>query len=379
MKRGKPTQGIGSPNEPPLDDESGVKAGLSRRHTHRGLGDSQAPKLVTMHGVAPPSDPPPPPAQPVGAPSAGRFFDEGASSPRQLSVDVLPHDSLRAPLVPHFDGDDTPDEGEFAPLSNQLGTPVDRSQFRTAPGGGKNRVSGGRAAASAYVSPSTLAPGHGAEPKVQSVEVDSRVIREARFHQTEPSLVRRRASQVPPEPTELPMKKASWLLPVLIVLGVSAALAAVAIVALLPSSHPPGPSPVAKTASTPAGRPSPSAPPVVASAPTAAPTQTSATAPAVTPTLEAAPSATPLALPEASSVDSTNSRNLASQRPTTSHADHSSHPTGTMSSPSSSAVQRSSQSTAAPKSTAASRSTAAPKSTAAPQPATAPNRDLWIE
>lgn len=363
MKRGKPTQGVGSPNEPSLDDESGVKAGLSRRHTHRGLGDGQAPKLVTMHGVAPPSDPPPPPSP--------------AQAVRAQNAHELPLSALRSPGLPAFD-DDTPDESEFAPVSNQLGMPGDRSQFRTAPGGGKNRVSGGRAAASAYVSPSTLAPGHGAEPKVQSVEVDSRVIREARFHQTEPSLMRRRASHVPPEPTYVPMKKSSWVLPALLALGAAVGIAVVLMLVLQPSNH----QSVLPTAQQQpmAGAPRASARPLATHPPAA--TSEGAVAP-----VQPAPSEETGAPPPTLSSDATNSRNSALERPTIAHADSSSQALGPKSptaaerpsTTSGSNAPNASSTAASRPTTAAPKSTAPPKSTAAPKPATAPSRDLWIE
>ena len=192
MKGGKPTRrGLGSPSDT-SDSEPPASSRLSRQ-THRGLGDSQPPKLVTMHGVAPPSDPPPPPV-------AAR---QSSSAPAEGDID------LRHSAVPRFQDHELPPD-VLAELKSSLEERTDtgeasgRAQFRTAPGGGKNRVSGGRSSAAAYVSPSTLAPGHGAEPRLGPVEVDEHVLREARSFQTEPSLMRKRASQVPPE-AQLPV------------------------------------------------------------------------------------------------------------------------------------------------------------------------------
>ena len=71
----------------------------------------------------------------------------------------------------------------------------DRSRFRTAPGGGKNRVSGGRAKAAAYVSPMTLNPGFAKILTTAPIKISEKAIRASQDYQTEPSLLRRRESQ----------------------------------------------------------------------------------------------------------------------------------------------------------------------------------------
>ena len=195
MKRGKLTRrGMGSPSDPPGIDPPPTSGG-GKRPTHRGMGDSQAPKLVTMHGVAPPSDsdrPPPP------VPSLERKTLEFSTEDFNFHHDALPNFSEEETPVDH-------ESDVMPPSEDRESLGEDRSRFRTAPGGGKNRVSGGRAAAAAYVSPSTLSPGHGTDPRVVPVEVADHVLREARSFQTEPSLARKRASHNPPAAVSLPV------------------------------------------------------------------------------------------------------------------------------------------------------------------------------
>ncbi len=187
-KRGKPTQrGMGSPHDV-TDSQPPASSGLSRK-THRGLGDSQPPKLVTMHGVAPPSDRPPPLEQPTVGENAVEYSGDDLSF-EHGEVPRFGDHELPPEVAAELNGDDQQTSVSFD---------GDRSQFRTAPGGGKNRLSGGRAAAAAYVSPSTLSPGHGTDPQVRPVEVAEHVLKEARSFQTEPSLVKKRASQLPPQ------------------------------------------------------------------------------------------------------------------------------------------------------------------------------------
>lgn len=192
MRRGKLTRrGIGSPSDPSESDRPPAPGGLPRL-THRGLGDSQPPKLVTMHGVAPPSESDRPPSMPEG------------SSKKTLELSVELGRLTQDPL-PDFS-----DLGFESVKTDDVIRDVseNRSQFRTAPGGGKNRLSGGRAVAAAYVSPSTLSPGHGTEPKLGPVEVAEHVLREARSFQTEPSLAKKRASHNPPQTP--PVRRLSW-------------------------------------------------------------------------------------------------------------------------------------------------------------------------
>ncbi len=70
-----------------------------------------------------------------------------------------------------------------------------RSQFKTAPGGGANRISAGRSSAAVYVSLRTLTPETGPVSRaVAAIKVDEVVIREVRDLQTQPSLFRQRSS-----------------------------------------------------------------------------------------------------------------------------------------------------------------------------------------
>ncbi len=65
-----------------------------------------------------------------------------------------------------------------------------RERYRTEPGGGKNRASGGRSAASAYVSPSTL-PGEFTESEhLIPFQIDKVVRRQVSHIGTQPSLAR---------------------------------------------------------------------------------------------------------------------------------------------------------------------------------------------
>jgi hypothetical protein len=59
-------------------------------------------------------------------------------------------------------------------------------------------MSGGREHAAAYVSPSTLSPAHGSTPVTAAIKVHEIVESAVRAYQTEPSLLRRRASSLPP-------------------------------------------------------------------------------------------------------------------------------------------------------------------------------------
>lgn len=198
MRRGKPTRrGIGSPSDTPGSDPPPAQGSLPRM-THRGLGDSQPPKLVTMHGVAPPSDRPPGMPEDLSKKTLELTMELG-----RLAPDPPPDFSDLGIAAAPFEEEQS--EGEASEI------PDDRAQFRTAPGGGRNRLSGGRAIAAAYVSPSTLAPGHGTEPKLGPVEVAEHVLREARSFQTEPSLVRKRASYNPQPPLTRASGRHVWI------------------------------------------------------------------------------------------------------------------------------------------------------------------------
>lgn len=336
MTRGTPTsRDVNAPDESHPEDET--RRGVSRRHTHRGLGDSQPPKLVTMHGVAPPSDPPPPLSR-----------EEAAHG----YLDDL-HDSLTPQRLPKFDDDDTPPE-EQPPSSRLTPEQLDRAQFRTARGGGKNRLSGGRSAAAAYVSPSTLSPGHGAEPRVHPVEVDARVLREARLHRTEPSLVRKRASQIPPEPVAVPMKQNSRFVFVLLGFGVFAVMGVLGW-KLLSTTDAPKPSPF----------PTSQVPQAVAPGSDLSVTQPARTTPVdgtvSEPVPAAQPSASPPGPPRAGELGAAQpsvqenrpaaleTRNEALQRPTSSHADRPARPRVT------------------------------PSPAPNPAPKATPSRELWLE
>jgi hypothetical protein len=89
--------------------------------------------------------------------------------------------------------DFTPNEG------SDLGE-WERARFQTEPGGGKNRVSGGRLQARAYVSPVTVKPSTGNTPITAAIKVHDIVENAVRAYQTEPSLLRRRQSSLPPRP-----------------------------------------------------------------------------------------------------------------------------------------------------------------------------------
>lgn len=198
MRRGKPTRrGIGSPSDTPGSDPPPAQGSLPRM-THRGLGDSQPPKLVTMHGVAPPSDRPPGMPEDLSKKTLELTMELG-----RLAPDPPPDFSDLGITAAPFEEEQSKGEvNEFLDV---------RAQFRTAPGGGRNRLSGGRAIAAAYVSPSTLAPGHGTEPKLGPVEVAEHVLREARSFQTEPSLVRKRASYNPQPPLTRASGRHVWI------------------------------------------------------------------------------------------------------------------------------------------------------------------------
>jgi len=96
--------------------------------------------------------------------------------------------------------------------------------FDTVPGGGTNRLSGGRSAARAYVRAKTPPPLHTGPHDTVSVDVDARASVESRAFQTAPSLQRRRISQteigsLPPVAYPTPF---SWRRAALVIAGVAA-------------------------------------------------------------------------------------------------------------------------------------------------------------
>jgi len=217
MRRDKTTQkGIG----PDLSDDmappsSGAReshvqsrepqSGSVPRGTQQGLGSRQQ-KMSTKVGVAPPSNPPPP-VERVADPERERFDDEMPTAQHSLS------ELSRATCGPDYEAMEEARD-EATPMDNPSEREQsNRSEFKTAPGGGKNRISGGRAVASAYVSPKTVPPGKGHDHVTAAVKVLETVQEEARSYRTEPSLLRRRASSLPPP---MPGRKAgapiAWIL-----------------------------------------------------------------------------------------------------------------------------------------------------------------------
>lgn len=90
----------------------------------------------------------------------------------------------------------------LAPLSSstqeggQSGSPISRrEEFDTVPGGGNNRLSGGRAAVRLYARPKTPVPFQLYPHETASVDLDHAVDSEGRTFKTAPSLKRRRNSE----------------------------------------------------------------------------------------------------------------------------------------------------------------------------------------
>lgn len=200
-----------------------------RAYTQRGLSDSRPPpKVVTKHGLAPPpptsTPPPPPPDDP------------------EFRPEFIPPSSK----VPHFEGleqtwgpdhqalleardEPTPAAHEISDFEEDLQA-KDRSIFQTSHGGGKNRISGGRSAARAYVSPSTLAPSHGSSHHTKAVKIHESVREESYRYTTEPSLLRRRQSSLPAAPAVAPQRRTLifWVLALSLFGGFGTGLAALA-------------------------------------------------------------------------------------------------------------------------------------------------------
>lgn len=74
----------------------------------------------------------------------------------------------------------------------------DRQSYRTVPGGGSNRISGGRPNAAAYVGVRTVPPHETPTDTAHAIKVDRALHVEARSYKTEPSLAKRGSSLPPP-------------------------------------------------------------------------------------------------------------------------------------------------------------------------------------
>ena len=168
-------------------DASSSEAGGVYHKTTDPMGLTPPPVLDQMQLEA--MDPP----EETGDPEAEL---EAVESTRELETDPLgmdppdPEDELRAERIAAHE-DVTPREG------TDIEDPDVRARFRTAPGGGVNRVSGGREHARAYVSPVTVKPGTPTTPVTGAVKVLDVVEKAVRAYQTEPSLLRRRLSSLP--------------------------------------------------------------------------------------------------------------------------------------------------------------------------------------
>jgi hypothetical protein len=145
---------------------------------------------------------PPPPLDQLQLDESGYRDDDPTlvDSLRELETDPIGIDPLdpegeattvefAARVAAHEDF--TPREG------SDTEDPEARGRFRTSPGGGLNRISGGREQARAYVSPITVKPGTSTTPVTGAVKVMDIVDKAVRAYKTEPSLLRRRLSSLP--------------------------------------------------------------------------------------------------------------------------------------------------------------------------------------
>lgn len=262
------------------DDDTKASAGSrsptnSHKPTLLGVRDdnTESPKRVTVYGVAPPapgSDRPPPmgiheregslistnPAPPseqqadldLDRSSHTRTTYQGANG----EVLVPPLDRLPEELKTQPEPFEPPEydygilgqhefrkssEEHTPPDASSLAAASARARYRTSPGGGKNRTSGGREHAAAYVGPLTLAPSEGNLGTHPGVRIEEEVLHESRYHLTEPSLlVRRQSSMPPPWPRDQPQGPSTATL-VLIVL-LSAGVAASVVYGVLRLSEP---------------------------------------------------------------------------------------------------------------------------------------------
>ncbi len=155
---------------------------------------------TTQKDLAPPPANPSPPPSSVASGIKSIPDQERVPSVEETHIPVS-HVVSEASVPEGFLRDElTPQEGTDLAEAMEGARRGDRSQFKTAPGGGKNRISGGRVAAAAYVSPVTLPPATGNTPVTSAIKVHQRVKEEVRSYVTEPSLLRRRESSLPPEP-----------------------------------------------------------------------------------------------------------------------------------------------------------------------------------
>ncbi len=191
----------------PESDRKGRESEIVRRDAQQ---DAPASEVVSVYEKT--TDPfglaPPPPLDQMQVEHAGNVQRSEADrdSTRELETDPvgseppIPYDDRvidSARIAAHEDV--TPREG------SDLDDPDARHRFRTAPGGGKNRISGGREHAKAYVSPTTLRPSTPVPPITSAVKVLDVVENAVRAYRTEPSLLRRRASSLPPRfPSDQP-------------------------------------------------------------------------------------------------------------------------------------------------------------------------------
>jgi hypothetical protein len=171
--------------------------------------EQQAPRASEAPGVHPKTtDPrgmtPPPPLDQMQFGEEGGFDEDLTviDSTRELETDPFGMDAPEpegGELTLDIDGrvaaheDITPREG------SEIDDSEARSRFRTSPGGGLNRISGGREHAAAYVSPITVKPGTPTTPVTGAVKVMDVVEKAVRAYKTEPSLLRRRLSSLPPK------------------------------------------------------------------------------------------------------------------------------------------------------------------------------------
>jgi hypothetical protein len=208
----------------------------SDRPTLLGVRDAAEPVPVrmTVHGIAPPgpgSDRPPPmSAQELAGgvlsnsprpafeeeggdrtshtrrsenPSAGGGLALPPLDPLPAELKTEPHPySPPAPELSEEDREDLKNSAEevTSPDIEMDNTKRARERFRTSRGGGRNRESGGREHAAAYVPPLTLTPSAGSLGTASGIKVDTTVLEESRYHVTEPSLLVRRETSYPPAP-----------------------------------------------------------------------------------------------------------------------------------------------------------------------------------
>lgn len=210
-------------------DPTSSESGGVHRKTTDPMGLTAPPPLAQMQGEA-------------GGPAEYGLTD--VDSTRELETDPVGMDPfdpeegseaerLAARIAAHEDV--TPSEGTL------VEDPDARARFRTAPGGGLNRMSGGREQARAYVSPVTVKPGTPTTPVTGAVKVLDVVEKAVRAYQTEPSLLKRRLSSLPPTQAQ-PQTRMHLLIGVIAVgLVVGAMLVWAVIRTTAPQPEEPGP------------------------------------------------------------------------------------------------------------------------------------------